>query len=70
MYYLYFSITFAWCCFCVGLTFMLCLRAFYLQKVEKLDPINAVKTSRKIKEVTARKRIELNEVMDKILENG
>ena len=67
MSYLYFGITFAWCCFCISATFLFCLRAFYLQKVEKVDPVNVIKTEKK---VSALKRIKQDEILNRMLENG
>lgn len=67
MNYLFFSITFGWCCFCICATFLFCLRAFYLHKVEKLDPVNVVKPEKK---VTALKRIKQDEILNRMLENG
>lgn len=70
MNYLYFCLAFGWCCVCVSATFLFCLRAFYLQKVEKLDPVNVVKTRTGIKKASAAKRIEQEETLEKLLENG
>ncbi len=67
MSYLYFCITFLWCCACVCMTFLFCLRAFHMHKVEHVDPVNVVRTEKK---VTALKRIRQNETLDKLLENG
>lgn len=67
MSYLLFGITFMWCCFCISVTFLFCLRAFYLHKVEKVDPVNVVKTQKK---VTALKRIKQDELINRMLENG
>lgn len=70
MEYLYISLTFLFCCVCTCATFLFCLRAFYLHKVERLDPVNVVKTPKKVKEATAKKRIEHDELLEKLLENG
>lgn len=67
MSYLYFSISFAWCCFCICATFLFCLRAFHIQRVEKLDPVNVVKPQKK---VTALKTIKREEMLERLLENG
>ena len=70
MQYLYFGIMFAWCCMCICATFLFCLRAFYLHKVEKLDPVNVIKTQKGVKQATAKKRIEREEMLEHLLENG
>lgn len=67
MNYLCFCITFLWCCFCVCLTFLFCARVLFIQKVEKLDPVNVVKTP---KRVNALKTIKREEILEKLLENG
>lgn len=67
MDYLYFGITFLWCCICVCLTFLFCARVLFIQKVEKLDPVNVVKTPKK---VTALKTIKREEMLERLLENG
>ena len=67
MEYLYFSLTFILCCACICGTFLFCSRVMYIQKVEKLDPINVVKTQ---KRVTALKRIKQDELLERMLENG
>lgn len=67
MGYLYFALAFAWCCVCICLTFLFCARVFYIQKVEKLDPVNVVKPEKK---VTALKRIKQDEMLNRMLENG
>lgn len=70
MQYLYFGIMFAWCCMCISATFLFCLRAFYLHKVEKLDPVNVVRTQKGVKQATAGKRIEREKELERLLENG
>lgn len=70
MNYLYFCITFLFCCVCVSCTFLFCLRAFYLHKVEKLDPVNVVRTQKSVKQATAGKRIEREKELERMLENG
>ena len=70
MNYLYFGITFLWCCFCICCTFLFCSRVLFVQKVEKLDPVNAVKTQKGIKKATVQKHIEYEEKLNKLLENG
>ena len=67
MNYLYFGITFLWCSICVCLTFLFCARVLFIQKVEKLDPVNVVKTPKK---VTALKTIKREEMLERLLENG
>ena len=67
MNYLYFCFTFLWGCACVCLTFLFCARVMFIQKVEKLDPVNVVKTEKK---VTALKRIKQDEILNRMLENG
>lgn len=74
MSYLYFCIAFLWCSICVCLTFLFCARVLYVQKVEQIDPVNAIKTSEGVnkarKKETARKRIEHDELLERLLENG
>ena len=70
MSYLYFCITFLFCCVCVSCTFLFCLKAFYLYKVEKINPVYAVKSEKEVKKVSAKKRLEHDELMEKLLENG
>lgn len=67
MQYLYFDLSFLWCCGCICLTFLFCSRVMYMQKVEKVDPVNVVRTEKK---VTALKRIKQEEVLNRLLENG
>lgn len=67
MNYLYFCLTFIFCCVCICGTFLFCARVLFLQKVEKIDPVNVVKTPKK---VTALKRIKQDELMNRLLENG
>ena len=67
MSYLYFCLAFAWCCVCVCLTFLFCARVLFIQKVEKLDPVNVVKPEKK---VTALKRIKQDEILNRMLDNG
>lgn len=67
MTYLYFSISFLFCCVCVCATFFFCSRVMYVQKVEKLDPVNVIKTPKKI---TAAKKIKQQEAINTLLENG
>lgn len=67
MHYIYFSVVFLWCCLCICGTFLFCSRVFYIQKVEKLDPVNVVKTPKK---VTALKTIKREEMLERLLENG
>ena len=67
MNYLYFCLAFLWCCVCVCLTFLFCARVLFIQKVEKLDPVNVVKPQKK---VTALKRIKQDEILNRMLENG
>ena len=67
MNYLYFCLSFLWCCICVCLTFLFCARVLFIQKVEKLDPVNVVKPEKK---VTALKRIRQEETINTLLENG
>ena len=67
MAYIYFNLSVLWCCICIGATFLFCLRAFHLHKVEHVDPVNVVRTPKK---VTALKRIKQEETLDRLLENG
>lgn len=67
---LWFNLTFLFCCGCICGTFLFCLRAFYLHKVEKLDPVNVIKTQKGVKTATAKKRIEREEMLEHLLENG
>lgn len=68
--YLWFNLTFLFCCGCICGTFLFCLRAFYLHKVEKLDPVNVVRTQKGVKQTTAGKRIEREKELERMLENG
>ena len=67
MNYLYFNLSILWCCICICGTFLFCLRSWHMHKVEHIDPINAVKTEKK---VTVLKRIKQEEVLSRLLENG
>ena len=67
MQYIFFNLSFLWCCFCICGTFLFCLRAFHMHKVEHVDPVNVVRTEKK---VTALKRIKQEEVLNRLLENG
>ena len=67
MNYLYFCLVFLFCCLCVCLTFLFCARVLYVQKTEKLDPVNVIKPQKKI---TALKRINREEALERMLENG
>lgn len=67
MSYLYFCLAFLWCCVCICFTFLFCARVLFIQKIEKLDPVNVVKPEKK---VTALKRIKQDEILNRMLENG
>ena len=67
MNYLFFVLSFFACCVCICGTFLFCARVLFLQKVEKIDPVNVVKTPKK---VTALKRIKQDEMLNRLLENG
>ena len=67
MYYVLFCIAFFFCCVSVCLTFLFCARVIFIQKIEKLDPVNVVKPEKK---VTALKRIKQDEILNRMLENG
>ena len=67
MSYLYFCLTFLWCCGCICGTFLFCARVLFIQRVEKLDPVNVVKTPKK---VTALKTLKQEEILNRMLENG
>ena len=67
MIFLYFCITFLFCCVCVCATFLFCARVLFIQRVEKLDPVNVVKSQKK---VTALKRIKQDDALNRLLENG
>lgn len=67
MNYLYFDISFFWGCICICATFLFCSRVLFIQKTEKIDPVNVVKSPKKI---TAAKKIKQDELMNKLLENG
>jgi hypothetical protein len=43
------------------------MRVWFIQKVEKVDPLNVVHSEKK---VTALKHIKRDEVLEKLLENG
>ena len=67
MGFLYFCLAFAFCCVCICATFLFCARVLFIQKTEKLDPVNVVKPQKKI---TALKRIKQDDILNKLLENG
>lgn len=67
MNFLYFCLSFAFCCVCVCATFLFCARVLFIQKTEKLDPVNVIKPQKKI---TALKRINREETLQRLLENG
>ena len=67
MIFAYFCLTFAWCCVCICATFLFCARVLFIQKTEKIDPVNVVKSPKKI---TAAKKMKQNELMNLLLENG
>lgn len=67
MQYIFFNLSLLWCCLCICGTFLFCLRAFHMHKVEHVDPVNVVRTEKK---VTALKRIKQEEVLNRLLENG
>lgn len=67
MNFLFFDISFAWCCICICLTFLFCARVLFIQKNQKLDPVNVVRSEKK---VTALKHIKQEEILNKLLENG
>ena len=67
MNYLYFCLSFLFCATVTCCAFLFCMRVWYVQKVEKLDPVNVVKTEKKI---TAYKRIKQDEMLNRMLENG
>ena len=67
MTYLYINLSFLWCCICICGTFLFCLRSWHMHKVEHIDPVNAVRTEKK---VTVLKRMKQEEVLNRLLENG
>lgn len=67
MTYLYFCLSFAFCCVCVCATFLFCARVIFIQKTEKIDPVNVIIPHNKI---TALKRIKQDELLNQLLENG
>lgn len=67
MNYLYFCLSFLFCNITLCCTFLFCTRVLYVQKVDKLDPINAIKTPKKI---TALKTIKREEMINQLLERG
>ena len=67
MGFLYLCLAFAFCCACICATFLFCARVLFIQKTEKLDPVNVVKPQKKI---TALKRIKQDDILNKLLENG
>ena len=67
MNYLYFCLSFLFCAaVCCGV-FLFCVRVLFLQKTQKVDPVYVVKTP---KEITAKKAIDREEQLKKLLENG
>ena len=67
MNYLYFCLTFLFCSICVCGAFLFCARVLFIQKTERLDPVNVIKPEKKI---TALKRIRQEDTLKKLLENG
>lgn len=67
MNYLYFCLAFLFCVVVLCGAFLFCMRVWYIQKIEKLDPVNVVKPEKK---VTALKRIKQDELLERLLENG
>lgn len=67
MNYLYFCLSFLFCAAVCCLTFLFCIRVLYLTKSEKVDPVHVIHTPKKI---TAAKRIDREEKLKVMLENG
>ena len=67
MNYLYFCLTFLFCSTVCCLVFLFCVRILYLQKTEKIDPVYVMA---KPKQITAKKRIEKDLALERLLENG
>lgn len=67
MNYLYFCLSFLFCATVSCLVFLFCVRVLFLQKTEKVDPVYVVKSP---KQITAKKAIDREEVLNRILENG
>ena len=66
--YLYFCLTFLICAVIFCGTFLFCSRVFYIQKVEKLEPVNNVFKSEEKR--TVKKRLDREEAIERLLENG
>ena len=67
MNYLYFCIAFLFCTVCVCAGFLFCSRVIFIQKTEKIDPLNIIKTPKKL---TALKAIKREEALNALLQNG
>ena len=67
MKYVYFDLSFLWCCVCLCGAFLFCLCSWYMSKIEHVDPINVIRTEKK---VTVLKRMQQEEVLNRLLENG
>ena len=67
MQYLYFCLSFLFCVCVLCGAYLFCMRVWFIQKVEKVDPLNVVHSEKK---VTALKHIKRDELIEKLLENG
>jgi hypothetical protein len=67
MNYIYFCLTFLICSIIFCAAFLFCCRVLFIQKVEKLEPMNAFKSK---KERSALKAINREETILNLLENG
>ena len=65
--YLYFCLTFFICAVIFCGAFLFCSRVLYIQKVEKLEPLNVFKPE---KQRTIKKRLDREEALQRMLENG
>lgn len=62
-----FCLCFAFCTFCLCVAFVFCLRAWHIHKVDKIDPVNVIKTPKK---VNAAARIKREQQIEDILSRG
>lgn len=67
MSYLFFSMTFLFCAVVFCTAFFFCSRIFYLTKYEKVEPVNVFRTE---KQISAKKAIDREEAIQRLLENG
>ena len=67
MHYLYSCLSFLFCVCVLCGAYLFCMRVWFIQKVEKVDPLNVVHSEKK---VTALKRLKQDEIVEMLLNNG